>query len=140
MSSGLGVPSIVPSNGPMSRRPFPFGGVSWGEFPRVLGTVRRSDFLPPFPARSLPRSPVPPASCVRLPPDRTPPGSAGVLLTQTTQTGCCYGGGRISQVPGEPPCVHALLPSDPGGTSASGPFNASVLPSAHGTASAPAHR
>ena len=76
MSSGLGVPSIVPSNGPMSRRPFPFGGVSWGEFPRVLGTVRRSDFLPPVPASSLPRSPVPPAPCLRSLLGRAPPCSA----------------------------------------------------------------
>ena len=76
MCAGLGVPSIVPSNGPMSRRPFPFGGVSWGEFPRVLGTVRRSDFLPPIPASSLPRSPVPPAPCLRSLLGRAPPCSA----------------------------------------------------------------
>src|SRR5438552_8184525 len=39
------------------------------------------------------------------------------------------GGGRASQVPGEPHCEHALL-SDPGGTSAPGLLGASVLPSA----------
>ena len=46
------------------------------------------------------------------------------------------GGGRASQVPGEPHCAHALL-SDPGGTSAPGLLSASVLPSANFTASAP---
>jgi len=46
------------------------------------------------------------------------------------------GGGRASQVPGEPHCAHALL-SDPGGTSAPGHLSASVLPSAIFTTSAP---
>ena len=46
------------------------------------------------------------------------------------------GDDRLSQVPGEPLCAHALL-FDPGGTSASGPLDASVRPSAATTTSAP---
>ena len=46
------------------------------------------------------------------------------------------GDGRLSQVPGEPRRAHALL-FDPGGTSAPGHLDASVLPSAIITTSAP---
>ena len=49
------------------------------------------------------------------------------------------GDDRASQVPGEPRCVHALL-LDPGGTSAPGPYGASVSPSAVLKTSAPAMR
>ncbi len=52
------------------------------------------------------------------------------------RAGSMRGDGRVSQVPGEPRCAHALL-FDPSGTSAPGHRGASVLPSAATKASAP---
>ena len=44
-------PAIFPSGGSVSRRPLSSTGSSEGEFPRVAGTMRRSDSRPPIPPR-----------------------------------------------------------------------------------------
>ena len=68
-----------------------------------------------------------------------PPQARGFRLPGDPSFRVLCGGGRASQVPGEPQCVHALL-SDPGGTSAPGHLGASVLPSAIFKTSAPTTR
>jgi hypothetical protein len=65
-----------------------------------------------------------------------PPWARDLVSTGCPSCRLPRGGGRASQVPGEPHCAHALL-SDPGGTSAPGHLGASVLPSANFTTSAP---
>ena len=89
--------------------------------PSLGGTCRpRRPFVSPFRRRRAPEGQG--LSCGRFP----LPASYG------------RGGGRASQVPGEPSRVRALL-IDPGGTEGVRPLgNASVLPSAIPTASAPA--
>ena len=91
-------------------------GVPPGPVPpphRYYGTLR----LPAtHPDHSLPRVSVPPASCLRSCMGGRPHASPGVLLTQTSRTGCSNGDGRISQVPGEP-LWHAALESAPVGPS-----------------------
>jgi len=122
-------PPSFPRTCPCSGAPFPPRGPS-GWFPRFLGTVKHSDFLP-----SLPRCFVAFASRYRhapwasfpQPQDATAAGRG--LLTGLPNTGFIDGGGRTSQVPGGPHCERALL-CDPGGTSALGHCHASVLSSA----------
>jgi len=67
-----------------------------------------------------------------------PHAALGVLLTQTSQTGCSNGGDRISQVPGEP-LWHAAL-SISGKPLLPGHYGIRVSPSAPGRASALALR
>lgn len=40
---------MFPSNESLTQRPRPSRGFPWGEFPAFVGTMRRSDFRPPFP-------------------------------------------------------------------------------------------
>src|SRR5207253_7363402 len=65
-----------------------------------------------------------------------PPQARGFGSTGCPSCRSPRGDGRPSQVPGEPQCAHALL-FDPGGTSAPGLLDASVLPSVATTTSAP---
>ena len=101
--------------------------------------MRRSDSLPPIPPhfvafawryRSLHLC-FAPVGGQAPPPQARGFGSPGCPSCRLPR-----GDVRLSQVPGDPLCAHALL-FDPGGTSASGLLNASVLPSATTTASAP---
>src|SRR4051794_18523295 len=101
--------------------PFPRRGPS-GRFPRVVGTMRRSDSPSPVPPRfvafawrypgrtrvSLPRSPGAPATGLELVTRYLPPGS-------------CREGEGASQVPGEPRGGRALI-SDPGGIASARPL------------------
>ena len=55
----------------------------------------------------------------------TPAQGPGVLGAGYPNPALCRrGDDRVSQVPGEPPCEHALLPSDPGGTKRARPIAA----------------
>lgn len=104
IGSGFDDPAIFPSCGLMTRHPLPSTGSPRGEFPRFVGTMRCSDSLSPIPDR------------LRF-----------LALRYRLHPEAEYN--RVSQVPGEPLCAHALL-SDPGGTSTPGLCGASVLPSA----------
>jgi hypothetical protein len=122
---------------PCSGAPFPPRGPS-GWFPRFSGSMKHSDFLPPFPRRFVAF-----ASRYRrraldfaLAGARRNAHGPGIVY-RTPETGSSTETDRTSQVPGGPHYVHALL-SDPGRTSALGHYRASVLPSAIHTASAPA--
>ena len=111
-------------------------------FPGFDGTMRCSESRPPVPPhfvsfvwryhRCTPAS----LPSVR----RAAPWAGGFCSTLRLPPSGSWGGDdRASQVPGGPPYARALL-SDPDGTSAPGHYNASVQPSAFGTASAPAVR
>ena len=103
-----------------------------GRFPGFIGTVGRSDSLPSIPPHFVAfawRY----RCCAPVLRSRRRPSAAvagqGLSLPGYPSFRVSCGGGRASQVPGEPHCGHALL-SDPGGTSAPGHLGASVLPSA----------
>jgi hypothetical protein len=134
-------PASFLSDVPQSGVPFPPPGPS-GSVPRLHQYCRTLRFPAVHPAalRCL-RLAVP--ICARLfaPVNgRTlPPQATGFRLPGDPSFRVSCGGGRASQVPGEPQCVHALL-SDPGGTSAPGHLGASVLPSAIFKTSAPTTR
>ena len=49
-STGSDAPAMFPSNGSLKRHPLPSAG-SLGEFPRLVGTMGRSDSLPPISPR-----------------------------------------------------------------------------------------
>ena len=69
-----------------------------------------------------------------------PAGPPRIRTCATGASGLVFGGDdRVSQVPGGPPCVHALL-FDPGGISAPGQRGASVWPSVVLKTSAPTVR
>ena len=75
-----------------------------GRFPSFLGTVQRSDSLPPLPPRSLPCLAVP-SPCRSFSPVLGATGRVGghgVGLGDPGAVGIVDGGGRVSQVPGEP--------------------------------------
>ena len=104
-------PPSFPPTVPCPGAPFPPRGPS-GRFPRFIGTTgalrlpRRPSRRARFLARRYRLRPV--FASARADAHRT---SAGVLLTQTSRTGCCDGDGRISQVPGEPPaCMPCSRP------------------------------
>ena len=94
-SSELGLPAIFPSGDSVTRCLPSLHGVLSGEFPRFRG----------------------PTEAFRLP--RVRPGRLGVHLVRRYRSSC-GGDTGASQVPGEPPCVHAPL-SDPGGIAVPGP-------------------
>src|SRR5215831_6494333 len=130
-------PPSFPRTCPCSGAPFPPRGPS-GWFPRFLGTMKHSDFLPSLPHRSVSfavRYRHAPWVSFLQPQGATAAGQG--LLTGFPHTGFIDGGGRTSQVPGGPHYERALL-FDPGGTFALGHYRASMLPSAKLTASAPA--
>jgi len=130
--------SIFPPNGSMPRRPLPFSGSLEVRFPGLIGTMRRSDFLPSIPGGSLTRPPVPPSCCFFAPAaDQHCPRRARVLITRLPYR--FPQGRRPQDLPSSRQIhsIHALLPSDPGGTGAPGLSAPAVLPSDRGTASAP---
>jgi len=129
-------PPSFPRTFPCSGAPFPPRGPS-GRFPRFVGTVKHSDFLP-----LLPRRFVSFASRYRryalgfVPADARRNRCGPGVVNRNPQYRFIDGGDRTSQVPGGPQYERALL-FDPGGTSARGHCCASMLPSAISTASAP---
>ena len=85
--------------------------------------MRRCDSLPPLPPHFVAFAwryhSVRLSSSLPTRPDAgRRPGALG--SGSPTPVGCRGGDGRVSQVPGEPPCAFALF-SDPGGTDAPGP-------------------
>ena len=112
-------------------------GTTSGWFPRFVGTVKHSDFLPPLPRRFVSFAfAVPPRALGFVPADARRSGCGPGVVYRTPQYRFIDGGDRSSQVPGGPHYERALL-FDPGGTSALGHCRASMLPSAISTASAP---
>lgn len=118
MESEPNVSVIFPSKGSVMRRPLPSTGSRWIRFPRFLGTMERSDFLSPISSRFVSftigyHRP----SGLFAPHTRADGSGVGLgLFLRAPQPLFSGGDGRISQVPGKPQCLHALL-SDPGGTS-----------------------
>ena len=136
--AGPEFPGIFPSNGSMFRQPLGSSGFL-GSVPRLPSyyELLRLPANHPTALRFL-RLAVPP--CARLfvsPGDVGTPSPGRGYLDRGVPNHCSDDGiGRISQVPGVPPCPHALL-TDPGAASTPDPCGASVLPSAIPTASAP---
>src|SRR5205085_2570291 len=105
--------------------------------PRFLGTVKHSDFLPPFPRCFVSFASRYRRCALGFVPAAARRNSCGPgVIHRIPHPGFIDGGDRTSQVPGGPRCERALL-SDPGGTSALGHCRASVLSSAKWKASTP---
>jgi hypothetical protein len=122
----------------MPRRPLPSSGSLRVWFPGLIGTMERSDFLPSIPGGSLTRPPVPPSCCFFAPAvDQHCPRRAWVLTTRLPNR--FLQGRRPQDLPSSRQIlsIHALLPSDPGGTGTPGLSASAMLPSARDTASAP---
>ena len=102
--------------------------------------MKRSDFLPPIPGGSLTRPPVPSSRClIRSRPGPTLPATGqGFGLPAPLPA---LSERRQQDLPSSRQIfsMHALLTSDPGGTGAPGHSALAMLPSAPGTASAPAN-
>ncbi len=103
--------SIFPSTGSMPRRPLPSSGSLEVRFPGLIGTMRRSDFLPSIPGGSLTRPPVPPSCCFFAPAvDQHCPRRAWVLVSRVPDRLIQDGDHRISRVPVRSsrymPCSH----------------------------------
>ena len=123
---------VFPSNGTMTRRLASLHGVrADSRSPASTVLSRRYDSLSPIPPRFV-------AFAWRYRSGRLRFASAGgkrqtpadrdALVTRVPHTpGVSYGSDRASHVPGEPSCAYALL-SDPGGTDASGHFDAPTRP------------
>ena len=129
---------IFPSTGSMPWRPLPSSGSLEVRFPGLIGTMGRSDFLPSIPGGSLTRPPVPPSCCFFAPAvDQHCPRRAWGLTTRLPYR--FLQGRRPQDLPSSRQILpmHALLPSDPGGTGAPGRSALAMLPSARDTASAP---
>ena len=130
--------SIFPSIGSMPRRPLPSSGSLQVRFPGLVGTMRRSDFLPPIPGGSLTRPPVPSSRCLfrsrRRP--ALPTTDLGFGLPAPLPA---LSERRRQDLPSSRQIfsMHALLTSGPGGTGAPGHSALAMLPSARDTASAP---
>ena len=73
---------MFPPNGSVTRRPLPSPGSSRVEFPGFLGTMRRSDSLPPVPPRFVSlRLAIPSrVACVRSRSGPTPTGGQGFVV------------------------------------------------------------
>jgi hypothetical protein len=109
----------------------------WGRFPRLQGTIRRSDSLPPISprfvsfarpiSRSHPRFDPEAAGCT---------GHGPGVGHPVPPAGNFREDGRASQVPGEPQGERALF-SDPGGTTTPGHRGVVTRPSVVWTTSAP---
>ena len=138
MVSRSDVLAIFPSTGSMPRRLLPSSGSLLVWFPGLIGTMKRSDFLPSIPGSSVTRPPVPSSRCFFAPAvDQHCPRRAWVLTTRLPDR---FPQGRRNQdLPSSRQILsmHALLTSDPGGTGAPGRSALAVLPSAPDTASAP---
>jgi hypothetical protein len=122
-------PPSFPQTCPCSGAPFPPRGPS-GRFPRFLGTVKHSDFLPPLPRCFVAfAARYRHASWVSFPAAARRYDCGPGVVHRSPHTGFIGGGDRTSQVPGGPHCKRALL-FDPGGTLALGHCRALVLSSA----------
>jgi len=108
------------SNGLLKRRPLPSAG-SLGQFPRLDGTMRRSDPLPTVPPRFVAftwRYHRCALICSQRP-RRTVVGGGELIFRIPSRN---VGGiGRVSQVPGPPDCPLAVL-LDPGRTERARPL------------------
>jgi hypothetical protein len=139
MLSDPGMSDIGPFRRSVLRRSLPSTG-SFGSVPRLhqyYGAFRLPAALPTA-LRCL-RLAVPLFALVvrsRRRPSAATAGQGLVVIPAVPSCRLPRGDGRLSQVPGEPHYRHALL-FDPGGTSTPGLLDASVLPSATTTASAP---
>ena len=129
-------PPSFPRTCPCSGAPFPPRGPS-GWFPRFLGTVKHSDFLPPLPRRLV----VFAARYRRCILGFVPAGARrygcgpGVVYRNPLNR---LNRWRRQDLPGSwRTRYERALFFDPGGTWALGHYRASVLPSAFSTASAP---
>jgi hypothetical protein len=130
--------TILPSTGSMPRRPLPFPGSLWARFPGLIGTMERSDFLPPIPGGSLiARRYRPCAPCFAPAAGEHYLRRAWVLVSRLPYR--LFQVRRQQDLPSSRQILsmHALLTSDPGGTGALGHSALTILPSAPGTASAP---
>ena len=129
-------PPSFPRTFPCSGASFPPRGPS-GWFPRFLGTVKHSDFLPPFPRCFVSFASRYRRCALGFVPAAARRNSCGPgVIHRIPHPGFIDGGDRTSQVPGGPRCERALL-SDPGGTSALGRYRASMLSSTKWKASTP---
>ena len=133
--------SIFLSIGSMPRRPLPSSGSLRVWFPGLVGTMRRSGFLPSIPGGSLIRPPAPSSSCVFRSHHLTALSMAGLGFGLPAPLPASQGR-RQQDLPSSRQILsmHALLPSDPGGTGAPGHSALARLPSARDTASAPTIR
>ena len=122
----------------MPWRPLPSSGSLRARFPGLIGTMGHSDFLPSIPGGSLTRPPVPSSRCLfrsrhrpALPTAAQGFGHPAPLPVSQRR--------RPQDLPSSRQTLpmHALLPSDPGGTGAPGHSALPMLPSASDTASAP---
>jgi len=122
----------------MPRRPLPSSGSLQVWFPGLIGTMGRSDFLQSIPGGSLTRPPVPPLRCLFCSRHRPALPPAGQGFGQPAPLPA-LSGRRKQDLPSSRQIlsIHALLPSDPGGTGAPGVSALAILPSACDTASAP---
>ena len=103
--------AIFPSIDSMPRRPLPSPGSLWARFPGLIGTMERSDFLPPIPGGSLiARRYRPCAPCFAPAAGEHYLRRAWVLVSRLPYRLFRYGDDRISRVPVRPsrymPCSH----------------------------------
>src|SRR5437879_9159355 len=109
MVSGFGVPVIFPSHGSMTRHPLPSAG-SPGVGSPASAVLRHA----PSPGRPSRRTSFPSlGGTARARPSlpgtaNAPPPGPG-LLNRVPVPALSRGDDQVSQVPGEPPCVHAPL-------------------------------
>ena len=128
-------PPSFPRTCPCSGASFPPRGPS-GWFPRFVGIVKHSDFLPPLPRRFVSfASRYRRASWASFPQLQDAATASLGLFTGIPITGFINGGDRTSQVPGEPTMNVPCSPT-PARPLRSGRYRASMLPSAFSTASA----
>jgi len=108
---------MFPPNDSVTRRPLPSTGSGRNPFPCFVGTMERSDTLPPLSPRFLVSlGDTCPCACVRCSlPARRRPAARSFAVRQLHASCCRAGNGRASQVPGGPWCAYALF-SDPGRT------------------------
>jgi len=118
--------------------PLPSSGSLEVRFPGLIGTMGRSDFLPSIPGGSFSRPPVPPSRCLLRSRHRPALPTTGQGFGQPAPLPAPQGR-RKQDLPSSRQILsmHALLPSDPGGTGTPGHSASAMLPSASGTASAP---
>ena len=127
--SGLGVPCIFPSSGSVAPAP-----LSLHRVPRVGSPASQVRWRAPTSCRPSRRASLPsrvtyPRALVPFapPPCRAHRSEAWTVCCIGCPTRWLDGDDRISQVPGEPPCVYAVL-FDPGRASVPGDCGTSVLP------------
>jgi hypothetical protein len=119
MGPGPGVPAIVPSAGPCSGTSFPPRGPVGPvpPLPRYYEVLRLLSVLPAA-LRCL-RLAVPPVRCFFAPADEPRVADGPGVWSSVPRPTLSGGDAQVSQVPGEPSRVHALL-FDPGETSVPG--------------------